>query len=46
MFQQFDDVLNEPNPGEDLRKLVDPRLGDDYPLDSVLKVKQLIQKPF
>ncbi|KAB1200859.1 Chitin elicitor receptor kinase 1 [Morella rubra] len=37
----FDDVLNEPNPGEDLRKLVDPRLGDDYPLDSVLKVGML-----
>ncbi|KAH8489517.1 hypothetical protein H0E87_024948 [Populus deltoides] len=37
----FDDVLNQPDPGEDLRKLVDPRLGEDYPLDSVRKVAQL-----
>jgi hypothetical protein len=37
---QFEDVLNQPDPGEDLRKLVDPRLGEDYPLDSVRKVKK------
>ncbi|KAJ6973303.1 lysM domain receptor-like kinase 3 isoform X4 [Populus alba x Populus x berolinensis] len=37
----FEDVLNQPDPGEDLRKLVDPRLGEDYPLDSVRKVAQL-----
>ncbi|XP_011047220.1 PREDICTED: chitin elicitor receptor kinase 1-like [Populus euphratica] len=37
----FEDVLNQPDPGEDLRKLVDPRLGEDYPLDSVQKVAQL-----
>ncbi|XP_039168881.1 chitin elicitor receptor kinase 1 isoform X1 [Eucalyptus grandis] len=37
----FEEVLNQPDPREDLRKLVDPRLGDDYPLDSVWKVAQL-----
>jgi hypothetical protein len=37
---QFENVLNQPDPGEDLRKLVDPRLGEDYPLDSVRKVKK------
>lgn len=42
---QFEDVLNLPDPKEHLRKLVDPHLGDDYPFDSVWKVKQLIQKP-
>ncbi|KAK4363207.1 hypothetical protein RND71_018448 [Anisodus tanguticus] len=33
----FEEVLNHPDSDEDLRKLVDPRLGDDYPLDSVPK---------
>ncbi|KAF5458313.1 hypothetical protein F2P56_022348 [Juglans regia] len=37
----FEDVLNQPDSMEDLRKLVDPRLGDDYPLDSVLKMAML-----
>ncbi|KAJ7946331.1 putative Receptor protein kinase [Quillaja saponaria] len=37
----FEDVLSEPDPREDLPKLVDPRLGDNYPLDSVLKMSQL-----
>ncbi|KAK4279213.1 hypothetical protein QN277_016948 [Acacia crassicarpa] len=37
----FEGVLNQPKPTEDLRKLVDPRLGDDYPIDSVFKVAQL-----
>ena len=36
---QFEDVLRQPDPRENLPKLVDPRLGDDYPLDSVCKVK-------
>lgn len=40
---QFEDVLSRPDPKEDLRKLVDPRLGDNYPLDSVSKVIHLIQ---
>ncbi|KAF3443628.1 hypothetical protein FNV43_RR13318 [Rhamnella rubrinervis] len=33
----FEDVLNQPDPREDLSKLVDPRLGDNYPLDAVRK---------
>lgn len=37
----FEEVLNQPDPDEDLRKLVDPRLGDDYPLDSVKKMALL-----
>ncbi|XAR53808.1 Non-specific serine/threonine protein kinase [Bertholletia excelsa] len=37
----FENVLNQPDPAEGLRRLVDPRIGDDYPLDSVLKVAQL-----
>jgi len=35
---QFEDVLSEPDPNE-ICKLVDPRLGDDYPLDSVRQVR-------
>ncbi|KAF9669546.1 hypothetical protein SADUNF_Sadunf14G0118700 [Salix dunnii] len=41
LISLFEDVLNQPDPGEDLRKLVDPRLGEDYPLDSVRKMTQL-----
>uniref|UniRef100_A0A5B7BUP3 non-specific serine/threonine protein kinase n=1 Tax=Davidia involucrata TaxID=16924 RepID=A0A5B7BUP3_DAVIN len=37
----FDEVLSQPDPKEDLGKLVDPRLGDNYPLDSVRKMAQL-----
>nr|AEO18237.1 Bti9 [Nicotiana benthamiana] len=37
----FEEVLNQPEPDEDLRKVVDPRLGNDYPLDSVRKMAQL-----
>ncbi|OAY24600.1 lysM domain receptor-like kinase 3 isoform X2 [Manihot esculenta] len=37
----FEDVLIEPDPKEDIRELVDPRLGDSYPLDSVCKMAQL-----
>ncbi|XP_056177558.1 chitin elicitor receptor kinase 1 [Syzygium oleosum] len=37
----FEEVLNQPNPREDLHKLVDPRLGDNYPLDSAQKMAQL-----
>ncbi|GKV46413.1 hypothetical protein SLEP1_g53400 [Rubroshorea leprosula] len=37
----FEDVLNQPDQREDLRKLIDPRLGDNYPLDSVRKMTQL-----
>lgn len=38
MTLQFEEVLNQQNPEENLRELVDPRLGDNYPLDSVYKV--------
>ncbi|EOX93290.1 Chitin elicitor receptor kinase 1, RLK1 isoform 1 [Theobroma cacao] len=37
----FEDALNEPDPKEGLCKLIDPRLGDNYPLDSVFKMAQL-----
>ncbi|XP_022716144.1 lysM domain receptor-like kinase 3 isoform X2 [Durio zibethinus] len=37
----FEDVLNQPNPREDLQKLVDPRLGDDYSFDAVCKMARL-----
>nr|CAD1839014.1 unnamed protein product [Ananas comosus var. bracteatus] len=37
----FEEALSEPDPKEGLRKLIDPRLGEDYPIDSVLKMAQL-----
>ncbi|KAJ1428711.1 Serine/threonine-protein kinase, active site [Sesbania bispinosa] len=37
----FEEVLGLPEPKEDLHKLVDPRLGDNYPLESVFKMSQL-----
>ncbi|KAL6330241.1 hypothetical protein AAG906_040163 [Vitis piasezkii] len=37
----FNDVLNKPDLREDLCKLVDPRLEDNYPLDSVRKMALL-----
>ncbi|KAF5944206.1 hypothetical protein HYC85_018283 [Camellia sinensis] len=37
----FEDTLKQPDPKQDLQKLVDPRLGDDYPLDSVCKIVHL-----
>ncbi|KAL3519427.1 hypothetical protein ACH5RR_017576 [Cinchona calisaya] len=37
----FEDSFNEPNPQEALTKLLDPRLGDDYPLNSIRKMAQL-----
>ncbi|KAI9177124.1 hypothetical protein LWI28_011355 [Acer negundo] len=37
----FEEVLNLPDPKQDLHKIVDSRLGDNYPLDSVLKMAQL-----
>ncbi|KAK9924380.1 hypothetical protein M0R45_032750 [Rubus argutus] len=37
----FEEVLNQPDPIEELQKVVDPRLGDNYPLDSVRKMAQL-----
>lgn len=38
----FEDALSQPDHNS-IRKLVDPRLGDDYPLHSVLKMAQLAQ---
>ena len=35
---QFEGVLNQPDHIEDLQKLVDPRLEDNYPIDSVSEV--------
>ncbi|KAL6281999.1 hypothetical protein ACE6H2_012928 [Prunus campanulata] len=37
----FENILSQPDPKEDLGKIVDPRLGDDCPLDSVCKMAQL-----
>ncbi|KAK7320522.1 hypothetical protein VNO77_30071 [Canavalia gladiata] len=37
----FEEALNQSNPLEGIRKLVDPRLGDNYPVDSVFKIAQL-----
>jgi chitin elicitor receptor kinase 1 len=39
----FEAALSRPDPREDLYKLVDPRLGDNYPLDSIYKMAQLAQ---
>lgn len=41
MMLQFDDALSQPDPKEDLQKLVDPRLGDDYPVESIHKVSSM-----
>ncbi|KAI3702577.1 hypothetical protein L6452_28321 [Arctium lappa] len=37
----FDEVLSQPDPKDDMVKMIDPRLGDNYPLDSVRKMAQL-----
>ncbi|PHT56352.1 Chitin elicitor receptor kinase 1 [Capsicum baccatum] len=37
----FEDVLHQSGAREGLRTVVDPKLGDDYSLDSVCKVAQL-----
>ncbi|WVZ65510.1 hypothetical protein U9M48_014860 [Paspalum notatum var. saurae] len=37
----FEDTLSMPDPKEALQKLIDPRLGGDYPIDSVLKIAYL-----
>lgn len=37
----FDDALSHPDPKEDLKKLVDQRLGEDYPIESIHKMAQL-----
>ncbi|XLU63684.1 hypothetical protein S245_022893, partial [Arachis hypogaea] len=37
----FEEALNKNDPSKAIRKLVDPRLGENYPIDSVLKVAEL-----
>ncbi|MQM09264.1 hypothetical protein Taro_042131, partial [Colocasia esculenta] len=37
----FQGALSQPDPIENLRELVDPRLGSNYPVDSVYKMAQL-----
>ncbi|KAA3478773.1 Proline-rich receptor-like protein kinase PERK1 [Gossypium australe] len=37
----FEDALNQPDPRQDLQKLVDPRLGDNYSFDAVFKMARL-----
>ncbi|KAF6159096.1 hypothetical protein GIB67_032713 [Kingdonia uniflora] len=37
----FEDALSQPEDTKDLCKLVDTRLGDNYPIDSVRKMAQL-----
>ncbi|KAF7815374.1 lysM domain receptor-like kinase 3 [Senna tora] len=39
----FEKAFEQPDPKEDLKKLIDPRLGDDYSIDSVHKMAQLAQ---
>lgn len=37
---QFEEALNTPDPKEGLQRLIDPALGEDYPIDSILKVSK------
>ncbi|KAI3828061.1 hypothetical protein L1987_02156 [Smallanthus sonchifolius] len=41
LISLFDEVLSQADPKDDLVKMIDPRLGDNYPLDSVHKMAQL-----
>ncbi|KAK1403095.1 Chitin elicitor receptor kinase 1 [Heracleum sosnowskyi] len=41
LVAMFEEVMNQPNPSTDLQKMVDPRLGEDYPITSVCKIAQL-----
>jgi chitin elicitor receptor kinase 1 len=36
---QFEEALNTQDPKEGLQRLIDPALGEDYPIDSILKVR-------
>jgi chitin elicitor receptor kinase 1 len=38
---QFEEALNTPDPKEGLQRLIDPALGEDYPMDSILKVRTM-----
>ncbi|KAL5220742.1 hypothetical protein ABZP36_025455 [Zizania latifolia] len=37
----FEEALNSPDPKEGIQGLIDPKLGEDYPIDSILKLTQL-----
>ncbi|KAL6661892.1 hypothetical protein ACP70R_001276 [Stipagrostis hirtigluma subsp. patula] len=37
----FEEALTAPDPKEGLRRLIDPRLGEDYSIDSILKMTHL-----
>ncbi|VAI63843.1 unnamed protein product [Triticum turgidum subsp. durum] len=37
----FEETLTAPDPEEGLKKLIDPKLGDDYPIDAILMMTQL-----
>ncbi|KAM3223219.1 hypothetical protein ACQJBY_056892 [Aegilops geniculata] len=37
----FEETLTAPDPEEGLKKLIDPKLGDDYPIDTILVMTQL-----
>ncbi|CAD6245921.1 unnamed protein product [Miscanthus lutarioriparius] len=37
----FEEALNTPDPKEGLQRLIDPALGEDYPIDSILKMTVL-----
>nr|XP_034599190.1 chitin elicitor receptor kinase 1-like [Setaria viridis] len=37
----FEEALNEPDPKEGLQRMIDPALGEDYPIDSILKMTSL-----
>ncbi|CAN6174956.1 unnamed protein product [Urochloa humidicola] len=37
----FEETLGMPDPQEALQELIDPRLGGDYPIDSVFKIASL-----
>ncbi|KMZ60279.1 Protein kinase family protein [Zostera marina] len=37
----FEGILNQPEPIEELRKVIDPRLGDNYPTDDIFKLAML-----
>ncbi|KAE8772759.1 chitin elicitor receptor kinase 1 [Hordeum vulgare] len=37
----FEEALNAPDPKEGIGRLMDPKLGDDYPIDAILKMTHL-----
>ncbi|OEL22627.1 Chitin elicitor receptor kinase 1 [Dichanthelium oligosanthes] len=37
----FEEALSAPDPKEGLQRLIDPALGEDYPIDSILKLTVL-----